>query len=231
MLKTVFIFLIAALSYAQTPEIENVNYNPEQTGFLKGRHGIDLKIGIYDNANITSISTVEILGSNVITNSSTGFMGSIAYQYWFMDYLSFRIGAGALVTNVDSKVTTNVGPSVEEIISSEVATVVPVLAGVNFYPLQLTEHNSALPYISLYVGPYFGTYTKSEVALLQITQETIVESVFGIQLGGGFDMLIGDLFKLGISAGYHFMGDFNKPIGSETNYSGPSYSLVFGFIF
>jgi len=116
-------------------------------------------------------------------------------------------------------------------VSSEIATVIPVLTGVNFYPMQLSENSNVLPYLTLYVGPYIGIYSKSEVTTLQVTQETIVETVIGTRLGAGIDFLIGNLFKLGLSVGYHFMGDFSRPIGSEKNYSGPAYSLVFGFIF
>ena len=47
----------------------------------------------------------------------------------------------------------------------------------------------------------------------------------------GLDFLMGSIFKLGLTAGYHLLGDFERPIGSETNYSGPEYSLIFGFVF
>ena len=220
MLKVIFILLFAIVSYGQTASIETSNNVPDEKGSLEGRHGIDLILGLYDDTNITSIT-----GTSVVTNASTGFMGFISYQYWFKNYLSFGIGSGALVNNVNT--TTTSGAEV----SSEVATVVPVLTGVNFYPLQLSENSNVLPYLSAYVGPYIGIYSRSEVAALQITQETIIETVIGTRLGAGVDFLIGNLFKLGLSAGYHFMGNFSRPIGSEQNYSGPAYSLIFGFIF
>jgi len=225
MLKIIFILSFAIVSYAQTTSTETSNNVPDEKGSLEGRHGIDLILGLYDDTNITSITTTELSGTSVVTNAATGFMGFISYQYWFKNYLSFGIGSGALVNSVDTKTTSG------EEVSSEVATVVPVLTGVNFYPMQLSENSNVLPYLTLYVGPYIGIYTKSEVTTLQVTQETIVETVIGTRLGAGIDFLIGNLFKLGLSVGYHFMSDFSQPIGSEQNYSGPSYSLVFGFIF
>ncbi|NNJ54419.1 MAG: hypothetical protein HKP17_14720 [Ignavibacteriaceae bacterium] len=216
-------FLLFGLTFAHN--IPSLNKSIVQSGNLEGRHGLDLNIGIYDNTNITSITSVSGINSSVVTNSSIGFMGSIAYQYWFKDYLSFRIGAGALITDVKTKTTAGAE------VSSEVATVAPILTGVNFYPLQISEENSVLPYLSISAGPYIGVYNKSEVGIATVTQETIVETVIGAKLGAGLDFLIGSLFKLGVNAGYHFMGDYSRPIGSETNYSGPEYSLSFGFVF
>jgi hypothetical protein len=216
-------FLITGITFAQNVPTNKNLVSP--SGNLEGRHGLDLNIGIYDNTNITSITSIIGLNASVVTNSSIGFMGSIGYQYWFKNYLSFRIGAGALVTNVSTKTTAGTE------VSSEVATVAPILTGVNFYPLQVSEENSVLPYISVYAGPYIGVYTKSEVGIASVTEETVVETVIGTKLGAGLDFLIGSLFKLGFNAGYHFVGDYSQPIGSETNYSGPEYSLTFGFVF
>jgi hypothetical protein len=225
MIKKILILslLLCGLTFAQTAPPSNNSII--KTGGLEGRHGLDLNLGIYDNSNITSISSVSGINTSVITNTSIGFMGSIAYQYWFKDYLSFRIGAGALVTDVNTKTTAGTE------VSLEVATVSPILTGVNFYPLQISEENRVLPYLSLYAGPYIGVYTKSEVGIASVTEETTVEAVIGTKLGAGVDFLLGSIFKLGATAGYHFVGDYSQPIGSETNYSGPEYSLTFGFVF
>jgi hypothetical protein len=217
------LIIITGISFSQNshPEIHSGN----SIGSLEGRHCLDLNIGIYDNTNISSVTSIIGLNTSVITNSSIGFMGSIGYQYWFKNYLSFRIGAGALVTDVNTKTTSGTE------VSSEVATVAPILTGVNFYPLQISEENSVLPYLSLYAGPYIGVYSKSEVGIASVTEETIIETVIGTRLGAGLDFLVGSLFKLGVHAGYNFIGEYSQPIGSETNYSGPEYSLTFGFVF
>lgn len=224
------ILFISAIAFAQTLSF-SPQPNPGSKNSLKGRHCIELKIGIYDDTEITNFTTTEIIGSNIVTNASIGVLGAIAYQYWFANYLAFRIEAGALVTSVDRTVRTNIGPTFINEVSTEVATVTPVLTGINFYPLQISDNNIVLPYISAYAGPYVGIYSRSEVDFLEITRETVVETVIGARLGAGIDFLVSSLFKLGLSAGYHFVGDFNRPIGSENNYSGPEYSLVFGFVF
>jgi hypothetical protein len=95
----------------------------------------------------------------------------------------------------------------------------------------MADEKRILPYLSLYVGPYIGIYNHSEVLNTTITEKTTVETVFGSRLGAGFDVLIGSIFKLGANFGYNFLGDFTEPIGSEINYSGPDYSMTFGFVF
>jgi hypothetical protein len=189
--------------------------------FLKGRSGIDLHIGLYDNTGVTNISLAP---TAVVTNASTGFMGSISYQYWIEDYLSLGVSLGALVINANTSVQLTD-------ISTETATVAPLIIGVTYYPLQASQQSSVLPYLSGYFGPYIGVYSRNEIQTIVIESETIVETAFGVRLGAGIDFLIGDIFKIGIGSAYHFITDFSRPIGGETNYSGPSYSLTFGFIF
>jgi outer membrane protein W len=208
-----FISLTQFIGFAQSESSEN--------NFLKGRSGIDLHIGLYDNTGTTKISVSPEV---VTTNASTGFMGAISYQYWFQDYLSFGISLGALVINAN---TSTQGTEV----STETATVAPLIIGINYYPLQAHQQSSVLPYLSGYIGPYIGVYSRNEIETIVVESETIVETAFGARLGAGLDFLIGDIFKLGIGVDYHFITDFSRPIGGTTNYSGPSYSLTFGFVF
>jgi len=208
--------------------------NPEtELNYFEGKSGIDLNVGIYDNSSVTSTTIVTVINANEITNATGGFSGSISYQYWFKNYLSIRIGVGAFVNNVDTKTYTNIDPFYNYTgnVSSEVATVTSILTGLNFYPLQMTSEKRVLPYVSLYVGPYIGVYNRSEILNTSVTEQTTVETVFGSRAGVGLDVLIGSIFKLGMNFGYNFMGDFNNPIGSEVNYSGPDYSITFGFVF
>jgi len=189
--------------------------------FLKGRSGIDLHIGLYDNTGVTKITVAPAV---ITTNASTGFMGSISYQYWVEDYLSLGVSLGALV--IDAKTSVQATD-----VSTETATVAPLIIGINYYPLQASQQSTVLPYLSGYLGPYIGVYSRNEIQTIVVESETIVETAFGVRLGAGIDFLIGDIFKLGIGSAYHFITDFSRPIGGETNYSGPSYSLTFGFVF
>ena len=201
--------------------------------YFEGKSGIDLNLGIYNNSTVSSTTIVTSINASEITNATGGFSGSVSYQYWFKNYLSFRIGIGALLSSVDTKTYSGAIPFYEYTgnVTTEVATVTLILTGLNFYPLQITEEKKVLPYVSLCVGPYIGIYNQSEVLNTVITEKTTVETVFGSRLGAGFDVLLGSIFKIGANFGYNFMGDFTEPIGSESNYSGPDYSMTFGFVF
>lgn len=233
MFKLIFIqiILISFLTFPQTDSDQNLI--ADDSKYYEGKNGIDLNMGFYDNSNVTSTSIVTVVNSSEVSNATGGFTGSISYQYWFKNYLSIRIGIGALVANVENKTYTGIDPiyNYTGYVKTEVATISSILTGLNFYPLQLSDEKRFLPYISFYAGPYIGVYNKSEVLNTAVTEETTVETTLGCRTGAGFSVLIGSIFKLGLDFGYNFMGDFDTPIATEENYSGPDYSMLFGFVF
>ena len=231
MYKLIFIqlLLISSLVFSQTtPQHSSTS---EQIGSLEGKSGIDLNLGFYNNSNVTNSTIVTLINSSEVTNANGGFTGSISYQYWFKNYLSVRIGIGAMVANVENKAVSNIIPNYTGYVKTEVASVSSILTGLNFYPMQITNEKRFLPYLSLYLGPYIGVYNKSEVLNTSVTEATVVETTLGGRAGAGCAFLIGSVFKLGIDFGYNFVGDFDVSIGTESNYSGPDYSMIFGFVF
>ena len=64
-----------------------------------------------------------------------------------------------------------------------------------------------------------------------VRSETITETAFGFRARGGADWFVGRHFVIGFGAGYHFVTDFDQPIGADTNYSGPEFSIELGFVF
>ena len=233
MFRLILFHLIIATFLIFPQNLTEQNNISDNTKYYEGKNGIDLNLGFYNNSNVANTSIVTIINSSEITSASGGFSGSISYQYWFKNYLSFRIGVGALVTNIENKTYTGIEPiyNYTGYVKTEVATVSSILTGLNFYPLQLSDEKRFLPYISFYAGPYIGVYNKSEVLNTSVTEETLVETTLGCRTGAGFSVLIGSIFKLGIDLGYNFMGDFDTPIAAKENYSGPDYSMLFGFVF
>ena len=225
------LFVTSCLLFPQ--QITNQNTPPDDSKYYEGKNGIDLNLGFYDNSNVTSTSIVTVINSSEVSNATGGFTGSISYQYWFKNYLSIRIGIGALVTNVENKTYTEIEPfnNYTGYVKTEVATISSILTGINFFPLQLSDEKRFLPYVSFYAGPYIGVYNKSEVQNTSVIEETTVQTALGCRTGAGFSVLIGSIFKLGIDFGYNFMGDFDNPIAAKDNYSGPDYSMLFGFVF
>jgi len=66
---------------------------------------------------------------------------------------------------------------------------------------------------------------------VNIESESYSETALGSRLGVSMDLLLGKWFTLGVGAGYYLVTDFERPIGSEKNYSSPEFSLSFGMIF
>ena len=233
MFRLILFQLILATFLIFPQNLTEQNNISDNAKYYEGKNGIDLNLGFYNNSNVANTSIVTIINSSEITSASGGFSGSISYQYWFKNYLSFRIGVGALVTNIENKTYTGIEPiyNYTGYVRTEVATISSILTGLNFYPLQLSDEKRFLPYISFYAGPYIGVYNKSEVLNTSVTEETLVETTLGCRTGAGFSVLIGSIFKLGIDFGYNFMGDFDTPIAAKENYSGPDYSMLFGFVF
>lgn len=215
----IFLFGLIILSFSQFlfAQSDVINYSS-----FTGKSSIDLHFGLFNNS---SSNIVTISPTAISTNSSSGFMGSVSYQYWLKSYLSAKLSTGALL--VETK--TSVGLFN---VSTETATIVPVLLGVNFYPINIERENNILPYLTLAAGPYIGIYTKNEVTTNKITaNESVVESTFGLRFGGGLDFMIGSMFKLGLGVAYHSVSDFREPIGGDTGYSGAEYLATIGFVF
>jgi len=61
--------------------------------------------------------------------------------------------------------------------------------------------------------------------------ETVSETALGARLGLGMDFFLGKLFTFGVGLGYHWVSEFENPIGSEKDYSSPEFSLSFGIAF
>lgn len=186
---------------------------------LKGRHGISFHAGFQNHASVKTTASAEGVDSETRVN---GFLGSLSYSYWAESNWAIEISGGL----IDAETATSAGT---EGVSSESAAVIALLFGATFYPAPLAMGSSVRPYGSLAAGPYIGSATNSRVGA-DIEEETVVESVLGLRLRVGVDSFIGRRFRVGIAAGYHFVSEFDEPIGGDTEYSGAELSFGFGIL-
>ena len=77
------------------------------------------------------------------------------------------------------------------------------------------------------VGMLHGS--ESGIKILSVNQHS--ETAMGGYLGIGTDVILGSLVKLHTDLGYNLFTEFERPIGSRDNYSGPEFSLGIGFMF
>ncbi len=220
---TVILLMIFPLSVmAQTLSVaEKTEYaNQSISNSLGGKHSIALSAGILGGVTVEN----EVSASGEITSVvGNEFLGSIAYTYWLENDLAVNFSLGLLSLDVANSVQ---GSEV----STETATVVPLLFGVKYQPFRVTESDILRPYVAASVGPFFGTESMSRVGV-NVETEVYSETALGSHLGGGMDLSLGKWFTLGVGAGYYLVSDFERPIGSEKNYSSPEFSMSLGIVF
>ncbi len=184
---------------------------------LHGRHIVTLQMGLLNHA--TAETSVGVGNTDSRVN---GFAGSFTYTYWVEPDWAALISLGMLDAEVGTSV--NVGT-----VSTESAVVVPLLFGAKYSPV-LARRPSVRPYLSGAVGPYVGSATATRAGF-GVRNETITETAFGFRAMAGADWFVGRHAMIEFGAGYHFVSDFDEPIGSDKNYSGPEFSIGLGFVF
>lgn len=220
---TVILLMIFPLSVmAQTlSAAEKTEYaNQSISNSLGGKHSIALSAGILGGVTVTN----EVSASGEITSVvGNEFLGSIGYIYWLENNLAVNFSVGLLSMDVTNSVQGSEA-------SSQTATVVPLLFGVKYQPFRVTESDVLRPYVAASVGPFFGTETLSRAGVNAET-EVYSETALGSRLAAGMDLSLGKLFTLGLGAGYYLVSDFERPIGSEKNYSSSEFSMSLGIVF
>jgi hypothetical protein len=220
--KVILLIILPLSLMAQTlPAAEKKEYaNRSISNSLRGKHSISLSAGILGGVTVEN----EVSPGGEI-NSVVGeeFLGSIAYTYWLENHVAVNFSLGLLSLDV-----TNSVQGLEE--STETVTVVPLLFGVKYQPFRLTPRDVLRPYLTASVGPFFGTQTMDRVGV-NVETEVYSETALGSRVGLGLDLLLSRWFTVGVAGGYYFVSDFERPIGSEKNYSGPEFSLSFGISF
>jgi len=187
---------------------------------IRGKHAIELSLGLLSKFRS---ATMVSAGSTTTESEANGFIGSITYTHWLEEQVSIHITSGAL----DVDASTSVDGSRTFM---ETSTVVPLLFGVKYSPFRRPIGDVMRPFVSASVGPYIG-FTSKVRSGTDTRRESYSETALGSRLGAGVDLSISRLFILGVSAGYHFVEDFNNRIGAEKNYSSPDFSLSLGVIF
>lgn len=186
---------------------------------LHGRHAISIQAGVLSR---TVVETGAGAGDVTTEVRANGAIGTLSYAYWVAPEWTIGISLGLL----DAKVGTAVSPGE---VSSEAAAVTAVLVGAAYHPAGLAPAPTLRPYVSAAVGPYVGSATNSLVGA-SVTTESVSEAAAGLRVLAGAELFLGRRFEAGIALGYHLVGDFERPIGDDTNYSGPEFSAGVGVL-
>lgn len=184
---------------------------------LSGRHQIEVSVGLLSGL----VSSTEVsVGDVTMTSEANGIIGSIAYAFWLTDEWAINLSVG--VASADASMSASgTGSSLES------ATVIPLLFGVKYEPLELAIGDALRPYAYASAGPYFG-FASNVRAGASTGTESYSETALGSRVGLGTDLALSRRFMLGLAVGYRLVSDFERRIGSEENHSSPEFSLSLG---
>jgi hypothetical protein len=180
-------------------------------------YSIDLKMSFFGNAKNSSNS--EVNAGSVKTESGS-IAGKIVFNYNFDKNWAITSSAGVLVAKTATLVSLSN-------VYTESISVIPVLIGVKFFPMEFSSSAKLSPYLLVTPGIYLGASTRTEL----INVENSTQSAVGLLAGAGIDLKISTLVKFNIEAGYNLVSDFDKKVGGEDNYSGGEFSIGIGFMF
>lgn len=186
---------------------------------LRGRHQIEVSIGLLSGLSTTSEVSV---GGVAMRTDADGIIGSIAYNYWFTGEWAISMSLGVASADVSTSAS-GTGAFVES------ATVIPLLFGVKYAPLELAIGDALRPYAYASVGPYFGFASDVRAGPTTGT-ESYSETALGSRAGAGMELSLGRRLTLGLAVGYRLVSDFERRIGSEKNHSSPEFALSFGVL-
>jgi len=212
-MKNIFLLLvlITATVFSQTTNPVQDNNGSLDWDYDYPKHSIDLGISYWNNSK--SGTSIKVPGVHIGTG---GVSGKLRYNFYPDENFAFNVSVGAMAAKVEAWA-----------FHEHTSTVVPVMMGMKYYFLQLSQSNPFRPYLSGSMGILFGT--ESSVEILSVKEHT--ESAMGGYAGIGSDIILGSLVKLHADIGYNLFTDFSEEIGGRKNYSGAEFSFGIGFMF
>jgi hypothetical protein len=211
-----FVILTAALVWAfpvlaQSPDSDPIPF--------RGRHLIAFNVGML--TDVTSSASVDVTGGVSVNADGSGLLASGRYAYWFREdfALDFAVGVVEAEASVDVDGTR---------VTKQDAMITRVLVGVRYQPLETAVARNVRPYVVGSIGPYAGNASDVTVDVAAVEIGSHTDTVVGGRVGLGLDLILRSWIALGLEAGYGFAGDFDRPIGGETNYSSPDFLVSLG---
>jgi uncharacterized caspase-like protein len=213
------VVLDAAQFTATTQEATQIRGKAKAPPFaVAGRNRLDLRFGFFGMTDSGPSSPVVVAG-----NSATNVLGGLRYSRFLREDLVMTLGADLLAATNGTTVS-SLGVSAGDTAVSAVSL------GVRWNPAPGWKQ-AVKPYLDLSIGPVIGASNGTSVSGGGSFAGNVVEVSVGGVAGGGVDFHVSRGFSLGASAGYRWMADFSRPIGSRDNYSGFELALNIGWLF
>jgi hypothetical protein len=207
--------LFSTVYFAQNTSLLESNHNSSiiNQNNEYPKHSIDLRFSMWRNSS--SDVSVKFTGVSIdVGGGSTG--GRLMYNYYPNEFYAFTFSIGVLSAQINVNA-----------ISNYTSSIIPVMMGAKYFLVSDNGDQPFKPYLSGMIGILQGT--ESGIKILSVNQHS--ETAMGGYLGVGTDVILGSLVKLHTDLGYNLFSEFEQPIGSKDNYSGPEFSFGVGFMF
>jgi hypothetical protein len=212
------VVLDAAQFAPTTPEATVARGGSKRPPFaVAGRNRLDFRFGMFDITGRAPSVVVE--GEAAAIN----VLGGLRYTRFLQEGLAMTFGIDGLEATAGSTVSASGVHDGETGVGA-------FLLGVRWNPVPGWTQ-PVKPYLDLSIGPVFGGASGAGVGPGGIYAGEVVEVAVGGVAGAGVDFHVSRGFSLGASAGYRWMTDFSRPIGTRDNYSGFELTLNIGWLF
>ena len=189
---------------------------------VAGRNRIEFRAGTWRHGSAESISVSA--QRNFVTEVENSF-GAVQYTR----YLTEQLAATFAVSVIGGTFEASTGAESASAVDFHVWAL-PI--GVRWNPVHRQLATPAIkPYIAASAGPFYGISDASLISGSTMGTQIRGQSTIGGHVGGGIDVHVARFVSIGVNAGYNWMADFERPIGSRDNFGGPEIGVAFGLLF
>ena len=181
---------------------------------VTSRNRFDFRFGTWNHD-----SSNEVAGGIHVSD----VIGGIRYTRYFTESLAatFTIEGGGDVGTM----------SANGRVYDHVSGIASFPIGVRWNPIKFGRQSDGIkPFVAFSAGPVFGDSVADYSGSHGGRNDIYSTATIGGFVGGGVDLHAGRTCVFGIDAGYNWMGDFSRPVGGSSNYSGPTVSVNLGFM-
>ena len=187
---------------------------------VAGRNRLEFLAGMTPGGETAGTGATVVSGSD-----GGGVLVGFQYTRYLREDLAFTFALNSVGGSSGSRV----GPNG---VFSGSAGVMALGVGARWNPMRgELARQSLKPYLSARLGPVIGSSSGSSVTSGSVISGSMTRTAAGGLFGGGLDVHAGRRWSFGLEAGYHWMADFDDPIGGRRNYSGFQLAAGFGWLF
>lgn len=187
---------------------------------VAGRSRVELLIGTGPRVERMGGSATVVAGTD-----SGALVAGFRFTRWFSESLAFTATVSGMPGTSGLQVASNG-------ISADSSTVTMIGVGARWNPLRGdVRRQSTKPYLTVSLGPVFGTSSGLAVAPGGVQAGSSTEAAIGGLVGGGIDAHASRRWSFGVEAGYRWMADFSRPVGGASNFHGFQLTAGVGWVF